>query len=274
MSTVTNIVPKGFRFHPKDRELVNDYLCSKVNGEESVDSTLIYKLPEVDVNAEEPWEIWENFGPEDDDESLYFFAVTKKLNPNGKRIDRRTKSGLGTWSEGERSKPINDVKGNPIGTKRKFRWESDRSVHHAAWQMEEYSSSFSPHWVICNLRKNKRSSEANKRNETSRSTRVKCTEPKKRRVEHQVVENTSVNMSGNNNDHLSAEMEYIMPNNNYDYYGEDLQQYSTDTTSCTNVATNLDFVAGHGHDNVIQINDAEGDDTNYWDNLLSSLLAD
>ncbi|XP_004306365.1 PREDICTED: NAC domain-containing protein 2-like [Fragaria vesca subsp. vesca] len=246
------VMPKGFRFHPKDYELVNYYLYGKVNGEESVSPPPYLKLPEVDIYGEEPWEIWERFERQDE-ESLYFFAIHRKLNPKGKRIDRRTN--LGTWSEGERSRPVDDENGKPIGTKRKFRYESDDSLHHAAWHMEEYSSNFSPHWVICHLKKNKRSSESKKTKDTlceydpPRLRGMKCNKRKNnkdypstsimpkskrlRKVDNQVVENSSVKekdlpqSSGGAND-----QQFSMPGNN-NYFENGLQQIST-TTSSTN----------------------------------------
>lgn len=44
-------LPPGFRFHPKDEELVCDYLIKKINH---CDTLL---LIEVDLNKCEPWDI-------------------------------------------------------------------------------------------------------------------------------------------------------------------------------------------------------------------------
>lgn len=45
-------LPPGFRFHPRDEELVCDYLMKKVTHQS--DSSL---LIEVDLNKNEPWDI-------------------------------------------------------------------------------------------------------------------------------------------------------------------------------------------------------------------------
>lgn len=47
-------LPPGFRFHPRDDELVCDYLLVKIAIGSSNDSLL---LIEVDLNKSEPWEI-------------------------------------------------------------------------------------------------------------------------------------------------------------------------------------------------------------------------
>ena len=273
----TTFLPVGFRFHPRDDELLSHYLCNKVNGHPPA----FFVMPEADVYAEEPWDIWERLGEQvDDDGSLYFFTIPRKVNPKGKRIDRRTKSRLGTWSEGEPSKPVCDVEdGKRIGTKRKFRWESEQPLHHAAWIMEEYSSQFSPDWVVCHLRKNKR--DSNKSSDTSKSTGVKCikaknnkrsrTEDHQQVVEQQFTIDEIFPSTADRGNFLPfSDIDVIDLDNLLNYNGEDLQQSSTNgTDQQTNVATNSDIVGGHDHGNVIPHHDADGVDANYWDNLLN-----
>lgn len=47
-------LPPGFRFHPRDEELVCDYLMKKIGSNSSSSSSL---LIEVDLNKCEPWDI-------------------------------------------------------------------------------------------------------------------------------------------------------------------------------------------------------------------------
>ncbi|XP_024179302.1 NAC domain-containing protein 96-like [Rosa chinensis] len=108
---MSTVMPTGFRFHPKDHELVSYYLYSKVNGDESVIPPPTYRMPEVDVYGEDLGEIRTARR-----RAVVFLCNCQEVNPNGKRIDRTTNSRLGTWSEGERSKPVDDENGNPIGT--------------------------------------------------------------------------------------------------------------------------------------------------------------
>lgn len=52
---VESKLPPGFRFHPRDEELICDYLMKKVD--QSVDQQQYPLLIEVDLNKSEPWEI-------------------------------------------------------------------------------------------------------------------------------------------------------------------------------------------------------------------------
>ncbi|KAL6285781.1 hypothetical protein ACE6H2_010171 [Prunus campanulata] len=92
-------------------------------------------------NKTEPLEIWKKYGgPQLVDTDLYFISKLKKLTP--KRMDRRVGNG-GTWSETESSKLVEKVSGNPdpnpIGRKRKFRYENKGSEDHTGWLLDEYS---------------------------------------------------------------------------------------------------------------------------------------
>lgn len=50
-------LPPGFRFHPKDEELVLDYLVKKVAGNGSWNSSEYPTIIEVDLNRIEPWDL-------------------------------------------------------------------------------------------------------------------------------------------------------------------------------------------------------------------------
>ncbi|XP_050381600.1 uncharacterized protein LOC126798631 [Argentina anserina] len=126
--------------------------------EEEVPKKENHFLHEFDLfGSTEPWEIWEMFkGAELCNQDLFFFTQLKKVNPKGSRIGRKVGSG-GTWSEGDVSKPIvDDRTGNPIGRKRKLRYEKVGSPHHACWYLDEYSllDADIGDYVICRLRKN------------------------------------------------------------------------------------------------------------------------
>ncbi|XP_074573412.1 NAC domain-containing protein 68-like [Curcuma longa] len=86
-ATAKTVVPIGYRFLPTDEELILDYLANKVAGE-LVPSTAVV---EADVYGTEPWNLLTN-----DDQEAYFFAVRKRKNSVGTRVDRR--AGTGTWT--------------------------------------------------------------------------------------------------------------------------------------------------------------------------------
>lgn len=52
ISLVEAKLPPGFRFHPKDEELVCDYLMKKVASADTLQLMI-----EVDLNKCEPWDI-------------------------------------------------------------------------------------------------------------------------------------------------------------------------------------------------------------------------
>ncbi|PPD71623.1 hypothetical protein GOBAR_DD31477 [Gossypium barbadense] len=71
ISLVEAKLPPGFRFHPKDEELVCDYLMKKVASADTLQLMI-----EVDLNKCEPWDIpvvedqfspwtWNNFKTHD-----------------------------------------------------------------------------------------------------------------------------------------------------------------------------------------------------------------
>ncbi|CAM6112579.1 unnamed protein product [Calypogeia fissa] len=82
-------LPKGFRFHPTDEELVMHYLCPKADSQpfsiQIIADVDIYKfdpwdLPEMAVHGENEW---------------YFFSPRDRKYPNGSRPNRS--AGSGYW---------------------------------------------------------------------------------------------------------------------------------------------------------------------------------
>lgn len=138
-------------------------------------------LHEFDLfGSTEPWEIWDMFkGAELCNQDLFFFTQLKKVNPKGSRIGRKVGSG-GTWSEGDVSKSIYDDRtGQPIGRKRKLRYEKVGSPHHACWYLDEYSlfDADIGDYVICRLRKNDKLAAAAFSSEPNNNRKRKSTPP-------------------------------------------------------------------------------------------------
>ncbi|POO03223.1 NAC domain containing protein [Trema orientale] len=96
ISMVESKLPPGFRFHPRDEELVCDYLMKKVSHS---DSNL---LIEVDLNKSEPWDIPEIAcvgGKE-----WYFYSQRDRKYATGLRTNRATASGY--WKATGKDRPI------------------------------------------------------------------------------------------------------------------------------------------------------------------------
>ncbi|XP_062090480.1 NAC domain-containing protein 21/22-like [Humulus lupulus] len=96
ISMVESKLPPGFRFHPRDEELVCDYLMNKITHS---DSTLMI---EVDLNKSEPWDIPETAcvgGKE-----WYFYSQRDRKYATGLRTNRATASGY--WKATGKDRPI------------------------------------------------------------------------------------------------------------------------------------------------------------------------
>ncbi|CAB4266288.1 unnamed protein product [Prunus armeniaca] len=167
-----SLVPFGFRFRPSDEEIVGSFLYPFLVESKPFMSLYnnFFHACNLFGNNTEPSEIWKKYGgPQLVDTDLYFISKLKKLTP--KRMDRRIGNG-GTWSETESSKLVHEKASgnpnpNPIGRKRKFRYENKGSEDHTGWLLDEYSlfdgpkndynqRSYDFDFVICRMRKNDR----------------------------------------------------------------------------------------------------------------------
>ncbi|XP_039817260.1 NAC domain-containing protein 21/22-like [Panicum virgatum] len=80
-------MPPGFRFHPRDDELVLDYLLNKLSGRAHGGAAIV----DVDLNKCEPWDLPEAAcvgGKE-----WYFFNLRDRKYATGQRTNRATVSG-------------------------------------------------------------------------------------------------------------------------------------------------------------------------------------
>ncbi|KAL0328628.1 UNVERIFIED_CONTAM: NAC domain-containing protein 21/22 [Sesamum calycinum] len=93
-------LPPGFRFHPRDEELICDYLMKWVRGEQSKSNSPL--LIPVDLNKCEPWDIPESAcvgGKE-----WYFYSQRDRKYATGVRTNRATVSGY--WKATGKDRPV------------------------------------------------------------------------------------------------------------------------------------------------------------------------
>lgn len=149
---VESKLPPGFRFHPRDEELVCDYLMRKITHS---DSPL---LLHVDLNKCEPWDIPETAcvgGKE-----WYFYTQRDRKYATGLRTNRATDSGY--WKATGKDRPILR-KGTLVGMRKTLVFYQGRAPkgRKTEWVMHEFRlegpigppkiPSYKEDWVLCRV---------------------------------------------------------------------------------------------------------------------------
>ncbi|XP_057461337.1 NAC domain-containing protein 21/22-like [Actinidia eriantha] len=152
LSMVEARLPPGFRFHPRDEELICDYLVKKVT---CCDCHLMI---EVDLNKCEPWDIPETAcvgGKE-----WYFYSQRDRKYATGLRTNRATISGY--WKATGKDRPILR-KGTLAGMRKTLVFYQGRAPkgRKTDWVMHEFrlegplglpiTSSLKDDWVLCRV---------------------------------------------------------------------------------------------------------------------------
>ncbi|KAL5763087.1 hypothetical protein ACOSP7_019351 [Xanthoceras sorbifolium] len=110
----------GYRFLPKDDELISCYLFSRLFAQTEPSNDLEkFLFKECDLyGSQEPWDIWDLYGGNhlEEGQAFDFFTHLKKFSVNGSRFCRRI--GSGTWAGEDSGKKIRD--GNVVGLNKRF----------------------------------------------------------------------------------------------------------------------------------------------------------
>ncbi|KAL1559851.1 NAC domain-containing protein 21/22-like [Salvia divinorum] len=153
LSSVEAKLPPGFRFHPKDEELICDYLLKWIAGCPHPFPLLI----QVDLNNCEPWDIPEYAcvgGKE-----WYFYSQRDRKYATGLRTNRATVSGY--WKATGKDRPITR-KGVLVGMRKTLVFHQGRAPkgQKSDWVMHEFRlegpgpksiSSIKEDWVLCRV---------------------------------------------------------------------------------------------------------------------------
>ncbi|TKY49342.1 NAC domain-containing protein 21/22 [Spatholobus suberectus] len=152
ISMVEAKLPPGFRFHPRDEELVCDYLMKKVTHNDSL------LMIDVDLNKCEPWDIPVTAcvgGKE-----WYFYTQRDRKYATGLRTNRATASGY--WKATGKDRPILR-KGTLVGMRKTLVFYQGRAPkgRKTEWVMHEFRiegphgppkiSSSKEDWVLCRV---------------------------------------------------------------------------------------------------------------------------
>ncbi|KAI3706393.1 hypothetical protein L6452_24102 [Arctium lappa] len=153
-------LPPGFRFHPTDEELIENYLQNKVNLR-SIPASVI---AEIELYNFDPWDLPLKalFG----EDEWFFFSPRDRKYPKGSRP--RRSAGSGFWKATGKDKPIFASSGSRrIGVKKVLAFFIGNPTKNVktSWTMSEYrlpeSSSRSSRqngsmrlddWVLCRIR--------------------------------------------------------------------------------------------------------------------------
>ncbi|CAN0899784.1 NAC domain-containing protein 21/22 [Linum grandiflorum] len=161
-------LPPGFRFHPRDEELVCDYLMNKITFSRSL------FFIEVDLNKCEPWDLPETTrvgGKE-----WYFYSQRDRKYATGLRTNRATASGYWKATGKDRAVVRNEVATNKrrrqqqqqqlVGMRKTLVFYQGRAPkgHKTDWVMHEFrlegplarprttaSSHNKEDWVLCRV---------------------------------------------------------------------------------------------------------------------------
>lgn len=152
ISIVEAKLPPGFRFHPRDEELVCDYLMKKVTHTDSL------LMIDVDLNKCEPWDIPQAAcvgGKE-----WYFYTQRDRKYATGLRTNRATASGY--WKATGKDRAILR-KGTLVGMRKTLVFYQGRAPKgkKTEWVMHEFRiegphglskiSSSKEDWVLCRV---------------------------------------------------------------------------------------------------------------------------
>ncbi|KDP38906.1 hypothetical protein JCGZ_00663 [Jatropha curcas] len=156
MDPITQLsLPPGFRFYPTDEELLVQYLCRKVAGQQFS----LQIIAEIDLYKFDPWVLPSKaiFG----EKEWYFFSPRDRKYPNGSRPNRV--AGSGYWKATGTDKVIT-TEGRKVGIKKALVFYVGKAPKGTKtnWIMHEYrllessrknGSTKLDDWVLCRIYK-------------------------------------------------------------------------------------------------------------------------
>ncbi|CAL9086750.1 unnamed protein product [Musa acuminata var. zebrina] len=133
LSMVEAKLPPGFRFHPRDDELVCDYLAAKAAGGSTESGSMM--MVDVDLNKCEPWDLPAAACVGSNE--WYLFSLRDLKYATGQRTNRATMSGY--WKATGKDKPVTR-KGLLVGMRKTLVFYQGRAPKgkKTKWVMHEF----------------------------------------------------------------------------------------------------------------------------------------
>ncbi|CAL9041267.1 unnamed protein product [Musa banksii] len=155
LSMVEAKLPPGFRFHPRDDELVCDYLAAKAAGGSTESGSMM--MVDVDLNKCEPWDLPAAACVGSNE--WYLFSLRDLKYATGQRTNRATMSGY--WKATGKDKPVTR-KGLLVGMRKTLVFYQGRAPKgkKTKWVMHEFRMEgsdgapklpFKPDWALCRV---------------------------------------------------------------------------------------------------------------------------
>jgi len=128
-------LPRGYRFHPTDAELINHHLKPKLLGHQTHGKSII---PEVDLRKVEPWDLPETSQLHTSE--WYVFNLRHRAGLSS-RVDRATPGGY--WRSTGKDRTVVDDGNNKmvIGMKKTlchYTGKAPKGTRNQDWIMHEY----------------------------------------------------------------------------------------------------------------------------------------
>lgn len=127
-------MPPGFRFHPRDEELIIDYLAKRIFGETAACPMMV----DVDLNKVEPWDL-----PGEacvGGKEWYFYSLRDRKYATGQRTNRATMSGY--WKATGKDRHVTDGRrgGKLVGMRKTLVFYQGRAPkgRKTDWVMHEF----------------------------------------------------------------------------------------------------------------------------------------
>ncbi|MQM06450.1 hypothetical protein Taro_039272, partial [Colocasia esculenta] len=133
LSIMAEKQPPGFRFHPRDDELISGYLAGRISGDRGGFPAMIV---DVDLNKYEPWALPQTccVGHKE----WYFYSLSNRKYASGLRMNRATVSGY--WKATGKDRPVELRRGGLLGMRKTLVFYHGRAPtgKKTSWVMHEF----------------------------------------------------------------------------------------------------------------------------------------